>query len=276
MEVLRVNSEELFDLGSAVSLDEQDCGFQGKSSLKDKIKFKAEGDGFLADCICEAGYTRTFHFRHDPLPFPLSQKDASELHNRCLMLIKRFKFEWTRVYMDNLFVSRRFFQWAYHEKVLMAGVARATARGVPDSVVQTEARSKAELERVVGTLKIARTEDFKLVAVSIYDSKPVHFLSTIHSKVSLIEKYRKVWDNVQKAKKEVQYTRLNVINDYNFNMNGVDIADQLRGNYRFDGPWMRQRKWWWALFLWATGVATVNAYLLYKTQCEQSGIPRDT
>ncbi|KAK3274723.1 hypothetical protein CYMTET_17106 [Cymbomonas tetramitiformis] len=118
LEVLRVNSEELLDLGPDVSLDEQDCGFQGRSALKDKIKFKAEGDGFLADCICQDGYTWTFHFRHDPTPLPLTQKDASDLHNRCLMLVKRLKFEWTRMWMDNLFVSRRFFQWGYTEKVL--------------------------------------------------------------------------------------------------------------------------------------------------------------
>ncbi|KAK3254785.1 hypothetical protein CYMTET_36015 [Cymbomonas tetramitiformis] len=185
------------------------------------------------------------------------------------MLVKRMKFDWTRIWMDNLFTSRRFIQWGYEEKVLMGGVARATARGVPDSVVQTEARSKAELERVVGTVKIARTEDFKIVAVSIYDNKPVHFLSSIHNtEVNMIETFRDVWDSSEQKKKEISFTRLNVIDDYNHNMNGVDIADQLREIYRFDGPWMRQRKWWWALFLWGIGVAVVNAYILYKKQCE--------
>ncbi|KAK3243924.1 hypothetical protein CYMTET_46447 [Cymbomonas tetramitiformis] len=144
LEVLRVNSEELLDLGPDVSLDEQDCGFQGRSALKDKIKFKAEGDGFLADCICQDGYTWTFHFRHDPTPLPLTQKDASDLHN------------------------------------------------------------------------------------------------SVHSKVSFIEKFRKVWDPTNKSKKVIKYTRLNVIDDYNFNMNGV---------------------------------ASVNAYLLYKKQCGKFNIP---
>ena len=26
---------------------------------------------------------------------------------------------------------------------------------------------------------------------------------------------------------------------------------------------MRQRKWWWAIFIWAIGVASVNAYRIY-------------
>ena len=46
-------------------------------------------------------------------------------------------------------------------------------------------------------------------------------------------------------------------------MNSTDIADQLRGNYRPD-RWMRQRKWWWAFFIWAIGVAGVNAYRIYE------------
>jgi hypothetical protein len=27
---------------------------------------------------------------------------------------------------------------------------------------------------------------------------------------------------------------------------------------------MRQRKWWWAFFIWAIGVASVNAYCIYE------------
>jgi hypothetical protein len=47
------------------------------------------------------------------------------------------------------------------------------------------------------------------------------------------------------------------------NMNLTDIANQLCGSYRPD-RWMRQRKWWWAFFIWLIGVAGVNAYKIYK------------
>ena len=50
------------------------------------------------------------------------------------------------------------------------------------------------------------------------------------------------------------------------NMNSTDIADQLRGVYRPD-HWMRHRKWRWAYFIWAIGVAGVNAY---TTKCTMS------
>ena len=51
-------------------------------------------------------------------------------------------------------------------------------------------------------------------------------------------------------------------------MNSTDIADQLRGVYRPD-HWMRNRKWWWAYFIWAIGVAGVNAFKIYDALYEE-------
>ena len=71
-------------------------------------------------------------------------------------------------------------------------------------------------------------------------------------------KKRKVYDRMSNSMKMVGYLRLNVIDDYNNNMNNVDIApDQLRGQYRPDF-WMRHKKWWWAVFIWGLGVAGEN------------------
>ena len=47
-------------------------------------------------------------------------------------------------------------------------------------------------------------------------------------------------------------------------MNSVDVADQIWNSYKFQ-HWMRNRKWWWALFMCGFGIMLVNAYILYKT-----------
>ena len=47
-------------------------------------------------------------------------------------------------------------------------------------------------------------------------------------------------------------------------MNSVDVADQIWNSYKFQ-HWMRNRKWWWAFFMWGFGVIIVNEFLMYKT-----------
>ena len=98
-----------------------------------------------------------------------------------------------------------------------------------------------------GTVKAAVLEGVpdmdhkKFVAVSIYDTKPVHFLSTCCKEIKWMEKTHKTWD------KDISCMRLGrflclVINDsYNMNMNNFDFADQMRVSYRRD-IWMRRTK----------------------------------
>ena len=50
-------------------------------------------------------------------------------------------------------------------------------------------------------------------------------------------------------------------------MNSVDRADHLRKNY-YLGEGLRQRKWWFSIFLWRIDVAMVNSYLVYKSWME--------
>jgi len=107
-----------------------------------------------------------------------------------------------------------------------------------------------------------------LFACSVYDTKPVHMLSTVEESMYWVLKKRKVWSAIHKQIREMGHLRLNFIDDYNNNMNGADIADQLRNQYRPD-HWMRNRKWWWAFFIWAIGVAGVNAFKMYDSMYEE-------
>ena len=60
-----------------------------------------------------------------------------------------------------------------------------------------------------------------------------------------------------------EFLILNVSNDYNYGMGGADIVDQIRGSYRFD-HWLKNYKWWHAIFFWGFQVLMVNAYKCYS------------
>ena len=63
----------------------------------------------------------------------------------------------------------------------MHGVTCKSGRGLPASIMQEELHNRKEQEKVRGTFIAAElVGDIKcpsLIAVSVYDTKPVHFLS---------------------------------------------------------------------------------------------------
>jgi hypothetical protein len=93
-------------------------------------------------------------------------------------------------------------------------------------------------------------------------------LSTIAETVDWKIMKRKVYSAESNSMVVMSYLRLNLIDQYNNFMNSVDLADQLRNCYRFN-HWLRNRKWWWSLFLWALGVAATNGYKIYDRLYEE-------
>ena len=271
LDELNENAAKMWIPGKWLAIDEQTLGFQGRSSLKLRISYKSEGDGFQCDAICDDGYTYSFFFRHGdapPLPDLFKEKvpDLSPTAARVVWLALRLPNIWSRIYMDNLFNSRKLFTALYLAKALAHGVVRTTGRGLPPSVRQVEEKNVREAQKVRGRTAAAKLinspECPDLLACSVYDTKPVHMISMTEESIWWVLKKRKVWSAIHQQIKEVGFLRLNLIDQYNSNMNSVDVADQLRNQYRPD-HWMRNRKWWWAFFIWGLGVATTNAYKMY-------------
>ena len=163
-----------------------------------RITYKKEGDGFQADCICDSGYTFTFYFRNQPAPKAYIDMGFSPLHSRCLALFDCFLDEHHMVRFDNLYMSAKFCLGSFQHpmKVMVEGVTRTSQRGLPKEIVQHEVKNRKEAAKVKGTVKAAVLDDCPplaaapLVAVSVYDQKGVHFLSTCVKKVEWIEKTR--------------------------------------------------------------------------------------
>ena len=124
---------------------------------------------------------------------------------------------------------------------------------VLSSVIQKEEKNKKAAENLRGTTKLARlinSPDYKdLMVMSVYDTTPVHFLSTISESLDCIQKERKVCSADNNNNVSMEFIRLGFIDTHNTCVGSVNIVDQLRGRYR-PGRSMCQRKWWLLLFLW--------------------------
>ena len=72
--------------------------------------------------------------------------------------------------------------------MLIYGVARKSGWGVPTLVLQEEVTDQNELEKVCGTVKDAvlkgNLECPNLCAISVYDTKQVHFITMCNEKLS--------------------------------------------------------------------------------------------
>ena len=90
-------------------------------------------------------------------------------------------------------------------------------------------------------------------------------------RIEWLEVKKKVWNVDTCEYEEIKLLRLNFINNYNFTMGHVDVADQLRGNYRMD-RWVRNRKWWWTMMFWGIGTLLTNSYVVYLKINLQEGV----
>lgn len=181
--------------------------------------------------------------------------------------------------MDNLYNSAVFCKHAYthDQKVKVHAVTRKGMRGIPSCVTQEEEKSRKAQINFRGMVKAAVLKgDNKcpdLVASSVYDTKPVHFLLMVCESFKWIVKEKDVYNVDTGMKEKMKFLCMAYIN-YNNEMGDVDIADQYCNVYRFD-HWLRNRKWWWSIFFWGLGVILVNLYIVYVKVCEEEGVDKN-
>ena len=97
-----------------ISGDEQTIGFQGRHSDKLRITYKAEGDGFQCDAICDTGYTWTFFFRNMPAPQKWICLGYLPLHSRILAMFDQLEEKNHNCWFANLYLSAKFSKSIFH------------------------------------------------------------------------------------------------------------------------------------------------------------------
>ena len=176
-------SKKAWKLGKIISVDEQTCGFQGQHASKLRITYKKEGNGLQCEALYDDGYTFTFYFRHDSPPEKYTAIGLSPLHARVMYLFDSYEDEYHICGVDHLYVSAKFCKdtFNHNKKINLHGVTRKSGRGIPEYVLQEEVSNKKYQEKVRGTVRAAELIGDKycpsLIAVSVYDTKQVHFLT---------------------------------------------------------------------------------------------------
>ena len=74
-------------------------------------------------------------------------------------------------------------------------------------------------------------------------------MSNACDKVEWAQKSRKIWRKDAQRLVAMKFHCVNIVDEYNNHMNNVDVADKLRGSYRFD-VFLPKTKWWWSMFFW--------------------------
>jgi hypothetical protein len=218
---LNDNASTMWIPGKWLSIDEQTLGFQGRSGLKLRISHKKEGGGFQCDAVCDDGYMFSFFFHHGDAP-PLSKEFNEKNPNllpttmRVVWLALLLPNMW-KIYMDNLFNSQKLFTALFTAKALAHGVMRTTGRGLPPSVRQLEEKNVKEAQKLRGSMAAARLVNSldcpDLFACSVYDTKPVHMLSTVKESMFWVLKKRKVWSAVHREIHEIGFLCINFIHN---------------------------------------------------------------
>jgi hypothetical protein len=278
---------------SACSIDEMMVKFSGRSGHTIKMDRKPIKQGYKIFALCaHGGYTWDFSYwsRDEKNPTTVPRiRNFNPTANAVLNLASTLpaRTQQCHIYMDNFFTSAKLFSKLREMGIGACGTARGNTPGLPTQLKALAATALGQSDQYCWNyLKSAGTRPASdtpgVHAFAWLDNAWVLGMTTIHGPCYDEE------DFVERARRRPRKTSTNarivrrifgdevrmwlpipmIIDDYNFHMNAVDRADQLRGGLTSHRT---GRRCWLPLFYWLLDVTKVNAYLLYKTHSLEAG-----
>ena len=279
-------SKRLWTPCQNLSVDEMMVMNYGRSSETVRMRNKPIGSGFKIWAICDAGYMfYAFpHSNRDPWRhcgyYKTKLSHASAVVARLTDELPRQRqgsslSRMYAIFMDNYFSTPRLFRLLRDRDIGAAGTVRSNAGGFPKSLA---IRGEKGVKLDWNTLGAAVCEDGLVLALTWVDNGPVQMITTIHNvgQEHTIERVRKRprlsstngarVRQVFGACPTKKFKIPKVVDDYNYNMGGVDIADQLRAVYTSHMP---SRRTWVPLLFWLLDCAVTNSYILLSKLNEE-------
>ncbi len=247
--MFRSNCSSHWIPGKNVSIDEMMIKFYGRSKHTLKMVNKPIKQGFKMWALCDRGYL--FYFMFHSRFFKIGELKKHVLLTDTQSIVYQLAVELPplpdgqtyTIYLDNLFTSTQLFR---ELKVVGIGACGTTRANSSPDFPNMLHLLKEKYGHVLpwGTLVAIPVDE--VLCLGWIDNNTVLSLSTVHT-------VNKVADHVKRWRRRPQQTSSNATNarkpfngkgpraelaipryidEYNFNMGGVDIADQHRAAYK--------------------------------------------
>ena len=225
--------------------------FKGRQTMKVYVKNKPVKLRFKSYTLCDSSTAYNCNFEMYTGE-DLAVSEHGLTHDLVMRLMAPYLNQGYQLFTDNYFTSYVLATSLINNGTELVGTVRANRRGFPDRLKNTKI---LERHGTSGDMRYERPDD--IVFVQWLDKRVVTVLSTMHSATDFVEKTRK--RKVNGVLQEITYRKPAAIDQYNCNMGGVDVFDQLALSY-----WIlrRSKKFTKVLFYDLLEIATINAYKL--------------
>jgi len=260
-----------------VAIDEIMVRFFGRSYHTYKMPGKPIKQGFKIFALADQGYVLIIQLtsRTHGIGQLLLNENLTPTGSMVLQMARQLpKISGSpfTIFLDNYFTSIPLFRKLRKENIGACGTTRAGAAGKDFPAILTVLRESYSKKLDWGTICAIPVDD--VLCVGWQDNNLVLGLTTVHTvdrAEDEVTRWRrrpaKTSTNAATARKvfgDLARVELDIpvfIDDYNGNMNGVDLANQHREAY--DTQRIAYRVWW-PIFHWILDQAVINAYKLAK------------
>lgn len=248
------NFQSAYTPARDISIDESMIPFKGRLSFKQFMRAKRTRFGIKTWVLAESltGYVSNFQI------YTGKEQGRSEtgLSSRVVFdLMTPFLDKGYHLYVDNFYTSASLFHDLFERCTYACGTLRINRKYSPKEI---------SLPRNCNIGTSDWTMAGPILAQSWKDSKEVFFLSTIHNpeyEPHIPEANRRV------KRRGGEVTCPPLLHDYNKNMGGVDLNDQMRKYYNMG---RRSKTWYRRVFFYILEVAVHNSTVLYKHVDEEA------
>lgn len=179
-----------------------------------------------------------------------------------LHLANRIERPGHKLFFDNYFSTFQVFEVLSQKKIYAAGTVRLDRFAKPPFTCDKEMKKTGR-----GCSEEVVSSNGSVVCVKWCDNKCVALASNYIGvgKIDTAIRYDKV------SKQQISINRPQIVRDYNMNMGGVDLMNQMISYYRIS---IRSKKWTLRMIAHFIDFSIVQSWIEYKNDCKISKIPQ--